>query len=166
MKSQLSRLNDDKLVDIVKHYRRYHYKPKIKQVALEILAERGINDEEISLFTSDREVMIGQLEKSLSEFKYFGRLTLVFYFICLLLSCFVLDTTVVSYMIIGFVCLLFYMVYYLLMYSRYYVFYKKLDGNAYGATRQIAFFLAGFPLCFLAFYYSLREMRKELLDRY
>ncbi len=166
MKTKLSKLSNDKLIDIVKHYRLYHYKREIKQVSIEILQERGMDTNMLTQFKSDREVMINQLEKSVKEFQYFGRLTLLFYFLSLFISYFILDTTVVTYMIIGFVCLLFYMVYYLLMYSRYYDFYKKLDGNAHGATRQIAFFLAGFPLCFLAFYYSLREMRKELLDRY
>ncbi len=166
MKSKLSQLSNDKLIDIVKHYRRYNYKQEIKKLSLDILLERGINKDVVLQYRSDREVMIDQLEQTLTEFKRFGRLTLLFYCICLFVSYFIADSTAVTYMILGLLCLIIYMVYYLLMYSRYYDFYKKLDGNAYGAIKQIAFFLAGFPFCFLAFYYSLHEMRKELLDRY
>jgi len=166
MKSRLPELSNEKLIDIVKHHRRYHYKKEIQQLSLDILKQRGVDNDQIAQFTSEREIMIGQLEGTLKEFKYFGRLTLIFYCVFLLLSYFIAGTNMITYMIIGGVSLAVYLIYYLLMYSRYYNFYKKLDGNAYGVIRQFAFFLAGFPLCFLAFYYSLREMRKELLDRY
>lgn len=46
----LNRMDNDKLLDVVKNYRQYDYDEETRDVAVSILAERGWSSEELKMF--------------------------------------------------------------------------------------------------------------------
>ena len=166
MKEKLLRLNNEKLIDIAKNYRRYNYDVEIKDLALEILKERGITEQDLKHISNERDHDINQLESLLSDYKKSVILTLSFYFISLLLGSLLTGQGFVFVTILYLLTIIIYLFFYVKTYIKYHDFFKKVDGEAFGALQQIGFFMLGLPFCIFTFPYSIKIMKDRIKDRY
>ena len=166
MKKKLSRFDNNKLIDIAKNYKRYNYEIEIKEIAIDILGERGICENEIKLLSSEKDNNINQLETILKDYKRSGFITLLFYFIAIVIEVLFSDNGLILLTILYILSILTYLIYYVKTYIKYYDFFKKVDGEAFGPFQQIGFFILGLPFCIFTFPYSLKVMKDKIKNRY
>jgi lipopolysaccharide export system permease protein len=166
VQDKMGRLSNNKLIDIVKNYKRYNYDEEVKEGALQLLSDRGIQVDDLKLVNSDRDYEVSELEDIRKNYKNNALITIIVYFVTVFLNLVFFETENTFFIILPFILTLVYLVVYVKTYIYYHDFFKKTDGEAFGWIQQLSFFLIGIPLCFATFTFSLRVMRERIKEKY
>ena len=146
----LKRFDNDKLIDVVKNYKRYGYDDEIRDYAINLLKERGWSVEDLKTFgyweNSD-------YEEALIQYKAYCRNSLIAVCVLVLSLCMLVPI----YLVLS-LCMLvpIYLVFVFMAYRNVCKFYQAL-----GRKEEAVF---SFDLCWhvLLFFYLKEKMKEEL----
>lgn len=77
--NRLQNLDNTKLLDVIKNYKRYNYPEEFKIEALRILNERGFGEEAIQLSGGFSNVKYSDAKSAFNKFRRNGVLAIIFY---------------------------------------------------------------------------------------
>lgn len=83
---KLNRLSDNKLIDVVKNYKQYGYDNELRETAIEILNERGIDREQLKLTGNLENKSFDSAEEHFSRFKKISKFALISYLVLIFSS--------------------------------------------------------------------------------
>ncbi|MCH8902903.1 MAG: hypothetical protein IIA45_03190 [Bacteroidetes bacterium] len=164
---RLKSMESDKLIDVVKNYRQYGYKESLRDAAIRILDERGIDMEQLQL--------TGNLENrsyDLAEHLYatFGRnskitsivhaIALVLY-ICYPLIAHLHEILVLIVGLIMFLVTVLYFAFFIKSAMNLIQFYRAI-GKEFSSEGAWVYFLLGMPFYAFMFIYFRNQMRDQM----
>lgn len=164
---KLQTLNDKQLIDIVKNYKRYKYDEKLKDHALIILKERGIDENLLKItgnLNNDKYINANEL---FSEYKKKSTIAFILYIIFVvgqkLIIKFLATNLSLGFLLIGIdvLLLIMYIVFlfksFLLQNSFYSLVGKKEEAEGF-----ILYFLIGMPFYFIYYFYTKNHMKEHM----
>jgi hypothetical protein len=163
----LRKMDNTKLIDIVKNYQRYGYAQSLRDEALQLLKERGIDEETLKLTGNLSDRRYESVEDIFRSFNRSSKTSFIFYglFIASLLLSPIFPheghstpTLVSLFSILCFIGSLIFIGISLLRYSD---FYKAL-GKHLGAGPYLQFIISGVLTYFVAYFYFKKEMKEEM----
>ena len=165
----LKKLDNAKLIDVVKNYKQYNYDEDIRNMALSILAERGIDEEILRLTGNDKNSTFDSANDILLMYKKNSKLAFTFY--ALILATKILSSLLgrnSNLMYIVFLALaLFFVICFLIFIIRSFFdqnnFYKII-GKEVGSGDQLTYFLVGMPLYIIFYFYYKNQMKEEIRE--
>lgn len=157
--------DNNKLIDIVKNYRKYKYDERLKLLALEILNERGISDEDLKLTGNYSN---NTYTNAAEQYERHGKLSAITFVLYLawLTSNLLLKTgffgtftgLAIAVYILIVALYFFYLVKSFIEYSNFY----KVIGKESEASGIILYLVAGMPLYIFMHFYFRKQMKDEL----
>ncbi len=164
---RLKRMENKKLIDVVKNYRQYGYSDELKNEALIILKSRGIDEFELRLTgnfqnsTYDRAFGLYDSFRRNSRIAFGLYLYLIFGNILLTLLFLNWSHADLFLSITNVMVLLGYLFFLLKSFMDQSNFYKAL-GKSFGADGAIIFFLIGMPLYIFMYFYFRKQMKEQM----
>lgn len=167
--TRLEKLNNDKLIDIIKNYRQYGYDDKLRESAISILEKRGITKEALQLTGNFKNHTYDFAEELFKSFKKNSKIAFLFYGIILFTNIIfpllsrnseVLGTMV---LVINICAVLSYFIFLLKSFSNQNQFYKVI-GKEYGTEGLLIYLLAGMPLYFIMYFYFQSQMNEKMKE--
>lgn len=162
----LEKFNNDKLIDVVKNYKQYGYDDAIRNTALAILRERGIDKSFLE--------MTGNLHNSKFEFaedlynSYTRNSTIAFILYALsLVMAFMLfgqfknDSAIMFYLVLRIIFLLGFIVFFIQSLMKQNEFNKSI-GKESGSWDVIIYILLGLPLYIIIYFIQKKQMAEEM----
>ena len=164
---RLKKLDNEKLIDVVRNYRQYGYDETFRAAAISILDERGIKQEELKLF--------GNFENHTYDFANdlytsFGRNSKIAFalYLVLLISTILTpilirssETLSIIILIVTISAYISYFVFLIRSFINQNQFYKII-GEDYGTEGAILYFLAGMPLYIFMYFYFSGQMKEKM----
>jgi hypothetical protein len=167
MASKLCKLSDDKLMDVVRNYLRYGYPPEIRDEALAILHQRGIDAESLHLSGKLVNFTAESAEALAKDYNRSSLMAFIFYGVSIT-SSILLKVSLHSsaplawtLLIINLASSISFIIFLIRSFIRHIDFYKK-TGNPAGAEDAIVFFLIGMPLYIFVFFFYKNRMKERL----
>jgi len=163
----LFKMDSSKLIDIVKNYKRYGYDVSLKDTAIQILKERGIDDEMLRLTGNLTDHSYESVNEIYQSFNKSSKLSFVFYglvFLFILLPA-ILNITShpLAFLFEGFYIICYCVCLFLIIKSliTYSDFYKAL-GKHVGAGTYLIFIISGLFTYFIIYFYYRKEMKEDM----
>ncbi|MET3731753.1 hypothetical protein [Moheibacter stercoris] len=78
---KLKNLSNDKLLDVIKNYKRYNYPKTFQQESLRILNERGFSEDSIKLSGGHSNLRYEEAARIFNRFKWKGRIGIGLFFL-------------------------------------------------------------------------------------
>ena len=162
----LQKLNDHKLMDVVKNYKQYGYSENLREEAIRLLEERGLSVEFLQMSgnfeNKDYDYAEGLYHSFIRNSKI-AIILLVGIFVVLGIAFFLLpEVTHYPATILGLIMLVGYFIFARRASSDYKTFYEVIDGGqSYGDNYMTQFFVGRDLLVFLNFYLK-EDMRERL----
>ncbi len=165
----LKKLNNVRLIDIVKNYKQFGYDEDIRNTALSILAERRIDEEILRLtgndknntFESAKDILLMCTKNSKLAFTFYGLMITA----KILSSLFGRNSDIMG--IVFLMSALFFVICFLVFLLKSFFdqmsFYKNL-GKKIGSGDQLTYFLIGMPLYVIFYFYYKNKMKEEIQE--
>ncbi len=164
---RLLKLDDNKLIDVVKNYRQHGYSEDLRESAIEILTQRGISIEQLH-FAGNLENHTFEHAKHLYE--SFLRNSKITFVMCLIL--FVsrvailnlknvsigLASTILVLSILSFVLYCIFLIRSFMIQNQ---FYRSI-GQEYGAEGALLYFLLGMPFYIFMYFHFRNQMKNKM----
>lgn len=83
---RLQKLNDNKLIDVVKNYRQYGYDEDIRNSAIEILEKRGVDMQNLKLRGDFENKSYDEAESYFKSFEKLSKMAFIFYGLILIVN--------------------------------------------------------------------------------
>jgi len=166
-KDSLSSLNNEKLIEVVKNYRKYNYDDIVRNEAIEILEERGIDKKQLILTGNFENQTYNSAERAFNSFKRNSIITIIFYIVIFITTIFspffTLDYDPLSLAIlsINLIAIIFYFVFFVKTFINQINFFDII-GKHPGSKNTIIYFFLGVPLFVFLYLYYRNEMNEEL----
>lgn len=164
---RLENLDTDKLIDVVKNYRQYGYDNTIREAALSILSERGINQEHLELSGNLNNVTYDEAHHVFDTFNRNSKRAFLLFIISLLtliltpiLSVYNETLTLISFRL-NWIVLLSYFIFLIRSFMNQQQFYR-LIGKSYGTDNALIYLLVGMPFYLFMFFYFRNQMKEEM----
>ncbi len=162
----LEKFNNDKLIDVVKNYKQYGYDDAIRNTALAILRERGIDKSFLemtgNLHNSSYEFAKGiyQSYKRNSKIAYMLYVLSVVMFIVEIAHMH-FDAFMVVFFLLRVICFIGFAVFFLLSVINQTQFYKSIKKDQ-GAGDIFLYFILAFPLYIIMYFVYKNQMAEEM----
>ncbi len=164
---KLKRLDNKKLIDVVKNYRQYGYEDEIRAAAISILEERGVSIEMLKL-TGNYENKSYDIAGDLyAQFKSNSKIAFAFYGLLLITNVLVpllgdgFEKLGKLALTINWSSFTLYLIFLVKSFINQQQFYK-ITGKKHGAEEALIFFLLGMPLYIFMFFYFGKQMKEEM----
>lgn len=166
---KLKRLEDLKLIDIVKNFRQYGYDDKIRNDAISILKERGVSIEELKMtgnFENKNYELANVIYNSFRfnskvAFYLYGALTLSF--ILLIIISLYSESLILIGLISYSIVLISYILFLIKSFINQTQFYKLLKQD-YGLEGALFYLLLGMPLYIFMYFYFRNQMKQKMKE--
>jgi hypothetical protein len=162
----VKKMDNSKLIDIVKNYKRYGYDVSLKDTALQILKERGIDDEMLRLtgnltdqkYESAQDIYKSFNKSSKTSFIFYGLLFLTAFKPLLTINSYSFSIFILIYIIICYITCLIFILKSLISYSDFY----KAIGKHLGVGTYLVFIISGLFAYFFVYFYYKKEMKEDM----
>ncbi len=156
---------DDKVIDIIKNYRQYDYNQKFRATALEVLAERGISEEELRLTGRLTNTTYDAAKKELRKFSNNSDKALavyLLYVVAWLVTRFVpmKESLATGIVIATFALLVLFLVFLVRSVMNYYRLSKILGKKE--DYLIIVLFFVGMPIYFITYFFYKKKAKEEV----
>jgi hypothetical protein len=166
---KLQRLDNSKLLDVVKNYRQYGYDEDLRMAALKLLEERGIPQSELEITGRLENRTYDDAEYLFNSFKQNSKRAFTCYVIFILMI--VLPPIATKGAAGGYLLITLAIVALLIAYIFFLIrafinqndFYKEL-GQEYGSEGAIVYLLLGLPLYFIMYFVFRNQMKEKLAE--
>jgi hypothetical protein len=163
LKQRLQKLDEKKLMDIVKNYKQYGYSEEMRQYSISLLEERGITQNDLALTGNLENRTYDQTGEVFASFQKNSRMAFLCYIICLFLylarGWFSLDS--LALIVFGNIVVVVYFVFLIqsfLQQSRFY----KMTGDEFGTGGALVYLLIGMPFYIVMYFVFQSQMRERL----
>lgn len=166
-KALFQTFSDARLIEIVKNARQFGYDDNIRSIAIEVLKERDISEEDLQLtgnltnYKFDTAQDFYRSYNSSSTITFLTYLVLVFMKAITAFHLFGMDQPGTGYSIIYWIIFALYLITLIKSFLDHINFYKSV-GKELGTGDQIIFFIIGMPLYFFMYFFYKSRMKEEL----
>jgi len=163
----LNKLDNTKLIDIVKNYKQYGYETIIRDTALKILSSRGIDEETLKLSGNFSNVAYENSDNIYNAFTKNSRLAILFFVTTLLTqisaSIMVRESETIAGILLAmfYISIALYFVFLIISHFKQNEFYKSIR-KPKESREQLGFFIIGMPMFILLYFYFRRKMKEDL----
>lgn len=164
---RLKNLNDSKLIDVVKNYRQYGYDEGLRNTAITILEERGIDKEFLQMTHNYKNRTYDFAQDYYMSYRRNSKIAFILYGLLIahiFLSFFwaiSFEAFTVLYIIIYISFLIAYIVFLIKSFIDYSQFYKAVD-KSYGSEAIIVFCVLGLPFYVFTYFYFRNKMNEQM----
>lgn len=165
--SRLKALEDNKLIDIVKNYRQYNYSEAFRNQAIELLKERGIDEEFLALTGNLENTTYTHAQNIYNQFKRNSKLAFILYSL-MLISYFIIyglilerGTAQLWMVILNWGLFLTYLNYMVRSMMNQINFYKVIK-KPYSAGNMALYVIIGVPFYFMMYFYYRNQMKEHM----
>ncbi len=163
---RLQHFSDEKLIDIVKNYRRYGYDEALRAAALSMLETRGISKEQLVLNGNMEHSLYEQAQRHYAAFQKNSVYAIVLYltFIIYPLVAYPSNYSTgnsILLALLNLALILAFLIFFTLSYHYQRQFYHDI-GKPDEAENGIVYFVLGMPFFALLFFYFKRRMREYM----
>lgn len=163
---RLKKLDDNKLIDIVKNYRQYGYHENMRKTAISILTDRGIDEEQLKLTGQFENQTYQSADQHFQSFKKNSTTAFTLYILTVLVL-FVFPWIIsglefgLTLLILAVIFGIGYIIYLLKSFTNQDSFYKVV-GAKDDSEGALLYFLLGMPLYVLMFFYFNNRMKEQM----
>lgn len=166
---RLLKLDNQKLMDVVKNYRQYGYDEQLRESAILILADRGISKEQLQITGSFENKTYDYAESLFATFRNHSKLAFAMYSILLISRIAIrmvpdhsagLLTALLLSSVISFVL---YFVFFILSFLHQNRFYRAI-GQDYGAEGALLYLFLGMPFYMFMYFYFRNQMKEKMKE--
>jgi len=161
----IKKMDSSKLIDIVKNYKRYGYEERLKDSALQILKDRGIDEETLRLTGNLSDYKFESVNEIYKSFIKSSKIAFLFYGLIFLFTFTLTSITSYSFLIIltivYFICLISCLTFIVKSLICYHDFSKAV-GKHLGSGTFIAYVLLGIFFYFFMYFYYKKEMKEDM----
>ena len=168
-RERLQKFDNDKLIEVVKNYRQYGYDERLRQSAIDILAERGITKEHLQI--------AGGLENRTYDyakdlFDSFLRNSLIAFVMFLILFSSRVAIRIVpvdseglalTILIVTVLSFVLYFIFLIMSFMNQNQFYKAI-GQDYGTEGALLYLLLGMPIYMFMYFYFRNQMMEKMKE--
>ncbi len=164
---RINGLDTDKLIDIVKNYRQYGFEEKVRENALQILAERGVTEEYLKLTGNFENEDYSHAKAAYESFVLNSRITFIIYVTLLvsnvLVRFFYISHEVLSLLSwsISWLSFILYFVFLVRSFLSHTAFYKAIH-QKYSSEIILTYLLLGMPFYLIIYFYYNSEMEERM----
>ncbi len=164
---RLKKLDNPKLIDVVKNYRQYGYDENLRDQAISILEERGIDKEHLQLtgnFTNNVYDRASLAYKAFHKNSIIALIMYILFLVSLVSEPFLVNAQIVNssyYFVISLVIIIAFWSFLIKSFIDYNEFHKAI-GQGSNADGVMMYFGFGVPLYFLAFFYFRKQMKEQM----
>jgi hypothetical protein len=164
---RLKKLDNDKLIDVVKNYRQHGYDEGLRNQAIAILEERGLSKEDLQLtgnFDNHSYEFAGEIYNSFSKN---SKIAFILYGLLLIMTFVVPFLGIQSeaagmiVLIVNLVLIFAFLGFLLLSFVNQNQFYKSV-GQDYGSEGALIYLLLGMPFYIFAYFYFRGQMKERM----
>lgn len=166
-KDQLKKLDDNKLIDVVKNYRQYGYDDELRELAISILNQRGISRQELELMGSFENKSYAQAQELFSAFKRHSKIAFAFYILVFLMNVLLpmmrsnTETLNLILLLINYGALIGYLIFLFKSFTNQNQFYR-VSGEGYGTQGVLMYLLLGMPFYIFMYFYFRDQMKEKM----
>ncbi|MEM8525820.1 MAG: hypothetical protein AAGG68_14360 [Bacteroidota bacterium] len=164
---QLKKMEDHKLIDLVKNYRQYDYDEELRAVAIGILNDRGITREMLQLTGGLENTTYNHAENLYYSFSKNSKIAFILYGVLLLISIVQsvlgsdMDSPILVISIASWGILIAYLVFLIRSFASQNQFYKTINEN-YDAEGALLYFFVGMPFYVFMYFYFRNQMKEKM----
>lgn len=166
---RLLKLDNDKLIDVVKNYRQYGYDDQLRETAISILADRGISKEQLQITGSFENKTYDYANDLYASFLKNSKIAFVMYLVLFSsriiiqiipddsvgLAWTLLIATVLSFIL--------YFVFLIMAFINQNQFYKAI-GKDYGTEGALLYLFLGMPFYMFMYFYFRNQMKDNMKE--
>jgi hypothetical protein len=164
---RLNKFDDLKLIDVVKNYRQYGYDDELRGVAISILNERGITNEQLQLTGNFEKTTYDFAQELYDDFSRNSKIAFILYGVLWLSNILALTLTSSSLLvgaiagIISWLALIGYFTFLIKSFINQHRYYKTISQD-YGAEGALIYLFIGMPFYILMYFFFRRQMRERM----
>ena len=166
-KEHFQTFSDNRLIEIVRNAKQFGYDDKIRNAALQVLAERGISEEDLQLtgnlsnykFDYARTVYNSYVADSATAF--FSYAAFLVFKVIIIFHLVNIDPSGWFALVLGPVLFILFLLFLVKSFMDHLNFYKAI-GRELGLGDQIIFFIIGMPLYVFMYFFYKKQMREEM----
>lgn len=164
---RLKKLDNDKLMDVVKNYRQYGYDNHLRETAIHILEARGISKEQLQLAGSFDNKTYDHANDLFSSFRKNSKVAFVMYLILLIGRVMVplvpddSEVLAIAILIVTIISFTIYLIFLILSFVNQNQFYKAI-GQDDGGEGALLYFFIGLPFYLFLYFYFFNQMKDKL----
>ncbi len=162
---RLNKLDDNKLIDVVKNYRQYGYDEDLRNTAISILNKRGITKEQLQLFGDFENKTYDYALELYHSFNKSSKIAFILYGVLLLTNILVPIIAVSSesfgslISVINWISFISYFIFLIKSFINQNQFYKTINQD-YGLEGLFIYFFLGMPFYIIMFFYFRNQMNE------
>lgn len=166
---RLLKLDNDRLIDVVKNYRQYGYDDQLRETAINILAARGISKEQLQITGSFENETYDYANDLYASFLKNSKIAFVMYSI-LFISRIVIqilpdDSVGLAWtlLIVTILSFILYIVFLIMSFMNQNQFYKAI-GQDYGTEGALLYLFLGMPFYMFMYFYFRNQMKDKMKE--
>jgi len=166
---RLSKLDNDKLIDVVKNYRQYGFDDQVRETAINILSDRGITKEQLQITGSFENKTYDYANDIFASFLMNSKIAFVMYlllFFSRLLIPLLSDDSVGlawTLLISTILSFILYFVFLTMSFMNQNQFYKAI-GQDYGTEGALLYLFLGMPFYMFMYFYFRNQMKDKMKE--
>lgn len=165
---KLKSFDNLKLIDIVKNYKQYGYDDSLREIALNILKERGVSEEQLKISGNFENEDFNKAEELYKDFRKNSKTAFISYMLIFLFQLLgnLLHTESAALTLLMYVLswgtLIVYFIFLVKSFLSESNFYKTI-GKEQGLSTALIYIFIGMPLYFLMYFYFNKQMKEEIM---
>ncbi|GLB47795.1 hypothetical protein [Neptunitalea lumnitzerae] len=165
----LNRLTTNKLIDVVKNYHQYGYTEELRELALNILEDRGITKIDLQLTGNLENRTYQKANEQYQAYRKNSKVAFVSYILVFAFkiitrfSYSISDSLVSLFLVLTIFFLALYFIYIILSFINQRQFFKIL-GDSYGPEGALVYLLIGMPFYFFMYFYFRKQMKEKIKE--
>lgn len=164
---RLNKLDDNKLIDVVKNYRQYGYDNELRAAAISILNDRGITKEQLQLTGDFENKTYDYAQELFNSFAKNSKIAFILYAILLLTNILVpiiasnSESLGIFTLVVNWGALIGYFVFLIKSFINQNQFYKAINKD-YGTEGALLYLLLGMPFYIFMYFYFRNQMKEKM----
>lgn len=166
---RLLKLDNDKLIDVVKNYRQYGYDDQLRETAISILADRGISKEQLQITGSFENKTYDYANDLSASFLKNSKIAFVMYLVLfssrILIQIIPDDSVGLAWtlLIATILSFILYFVFLIMSFMNQNQFYKAI-GQDYGTEGALLYLFLGMPFYMFMYFYFRNQMKEKMKE--
>lgn len=166
---KLNKLDNNKLIDVVKNYRQYGYNDELRAKAISILNERGITKEQLQLTGNFENKTYDFAQELFRSFIRNSKYAFIFYVLLLVTNILVpiifsnSESLGVFVLVLNWGSLIGYLIFLIKSFINQNQFYKATN-QVYGTEGVLLYLFLGMPFYFFMYFYFRNQMKEKMND--
>lgn len=166
---RLLKLDNEKLIDVVKNYRQYGYDDQLRETAINILADRGISKEQLQITGSFENKTYDYANDLFASFLKNSKIAFVMYLVLfssrILIQIIPDDSVGLAWtlLIVTILSFILYFVFLIMSIMNQNQFYKAI-GQDYGTEGALLYLFLGMPFYMFMYFYFQNQMKDKMKE--